>query len=133
MNDYVLKLKFTHITLPPSQKIESRDFPRAKIRTTTPNFRSSLTDFSFKSRPQTPKPNEVLKRNTLLMTANKKGALRKKTNSFDRRKSINEILESSYFTFKQPKDLKRNKNFRIKSPTKLVTIPCTSMRLGGQQ
>lgn len=133
MNDYILKLKFTQITLPPSQKIESRDFPRAKIRTTTPNCRSSLTDFGFKSRPQTPKPNKAVKRNTLLVKEKQKEAASKIKDSLDRRKSINEILESSYFSFRQSKDFKKIKNFRIKSPTKLVTIPYTSMKLGGHQ
>ena len=130
MGEYILKLNLTQIDPPPSKKVESRDFPRAKVRTTTPSCRNSLIDFNFKSRPQTPKPTKIMMKNSLLSKVHRNSNARKKVNTFYRRKSISEILESSYFAIGKSSDLKKNKNFRIKSPTRVLAIPYTSLKIG---
>ena len=130
MGEYILKLKFTQIDPPPSKKVESRDFPRAKVRTATPSCRNSIIDFNFKVRPQTPKPTNTLIKTSLLTRDHKKSIPRKKVNQYNRRKSISEILESSYITFGKSTDLKKSKNLRIKHPTQVLTIPYTSLKIG---
>lgn len=59
MNDYILKLKFTSIELPPHIRPESKDFPRARIRTSTPKCKESGFDFKSCSRPNSPKASPV--------------------------------------------------------------------------
>ena len=55
MNDYILRLKFTQIDLPPNMRQESKDFPRARIRTSTPKCKEGSLDFKSISRPSSPK------------------------------------------------------------------------------
>ena len=57
MNDYILRLKFTQIELPPNIRQESKDFPRARIRTSTPKCKDTSFDFKSTSRPSSPKAN----------------------------------------------------------------------------
>lgn len=61
MDDYILKLKFTQIDLPPHQRLESKLFPKSKIRTSTPKCTSASFNLKSLSRPISPKSSTIPK------------------------------------------------------------------------
>ena len=57
MNEYLLKLKYTRIEMPPEILPESKDFPKARVRTATPKEHRISLEFNSSSRPSSPKAN----------------------------------------------------------------------------
>jgi hypothetical protein len=125
MDAYILKLKYTQLCLPVSQKPESRDFPRAKLRTITPKCRSSLLDLKSHARPETPKPSGVYNYSSLLMMKTRISPSIPKTPGPQRRQSSKTTSKSS--TSKAGEYAKQH--FRVKSPKKVQTIPLSSLKL----
>ena len=128
MDAYILKLKFTQLSLPVSQKPESRDFPRAKLRTITPKCRNSLLDLKSQMRPSTPKPSGPYNYASLLLM--KSGvtppiAKTPKTSLAQRRLSSQNNSRSK--TLQACEYAKQH--FRVKSPKKVLTIPLSSLKL----
>lgn len=139
MNEYVLKLNYTKFEMPANIKLETKDFPKARIRTLTPKFKKKSIDFSLMSRPSTPKYIETAenkKRENMIQKRLLANSYRitLKTLSFDK---------SGHGNYQNPTILIANKlkrkntvfltnfhsKYKIKNPTKVLNLPSTSLKL----
>jgi hypothetical protein len=138
MNDYILKLKFTKIEPPPNTRPESKDFPRAKVRTTTPKFKNLSFDNNSNSRLSTPRIARLKQRpRTVKKPSNSPKSINIKLNVINFEKNPastkSNFQANSWYNPVYKNDNLSSKAFyskyRVRNPSRILILPSTSFKL----
>ena len=139
MDEFFLKLKNTEISLPPSQKPKSKDFPKAKIRTSTPKCISLPLENKTPSRPPSPRilthqnhRERIIRREKMqsisMAMSTHSHSTSIKANSKPNRKSGSVDIWKSAFVFNSSFNDYKNPKCRVKNPTRVLNIPLSSIK-----